>query len=98
MPYAEAPNISASAGDEKALSNPNSPESLSRKAKQAEAQSAEDQRYDAPPPTRGKAGFRDYTNYVVMWDDERKTSLEISSGLFLALGVILFLYKAAPDF
>lgn len=94
MPFAEAPNISADAGDEKALSNPNSPEALSRRAKAAESQLAEDQRYDAPPPTRTSAGFVDY---VVMWDDERKTSLEITTGLFLALGVMLLLYKAAPD-
>lgn len=92
MPYAEAPNISANAGDEKALSNPNSPEALSRRAKTAQAQAAEDQAYDAVPPARD--GF---LNYVVMWDDERKTSLEITTGLFLALGVMLFLYKAAPD-
>lgn len=94
MPVAEAPNISANAGDEKALSNPNSPEAISRRAKAAEAQLAEDQRYDAPPPGRESSGFVDY---VVMWDDERKTSLEISTGLFLALGVMLILYKAAPD-
>lgn len=94
MPLAEAPNISANAGDEKVLSNPNSPEALSRRARAAEAQAAEDQRYDATPPTRSSAGFVDY---VVMWDDERKTSLEISTGLFLALGVMLILYKAAPD-
>lgn len=92
MPLAEAPNISANAGDEKALSNPNSPEAISRRAKTAEAQLSEDQRYDAAPPAR--AGFVDY---IVMWDDERKTSLEISTGLFLALGVMLILYKAAPD-
>ncbi len=92
MPYAEAPNISADAGDPKALSNPNSPEALSRRAKQAQAQAAEDQAFDAPPPVRD--GF---LNYVVMYSDERKTSLEISTGLFLALGVMLILYKAAPD-
>ena len=91
MPYAEAPNISADAGDEKALSNPNSPESLSRRAATAAAQSSADQRYDAPARESG------FVDYVVMWSDERKTSLEITSGLFLALGVMLFLYKAAPD-
>ncbi len=102
MPYAEAPNISADAGDPKALSNPNSPEALSRRAKQAQAQAAEDQAYDAPPPS-SEAGMepppvRDgFLNYVVMYSDERKTSLEISTGLFLALGVMLILYKAAPD-
>ena len=93
MSTADSPNISANAGDEAALSNPNSPESISRRAKQAEVQSAADQRYDAPPPER-TSGFLDY---IVQWDDERKRSSEITTGLFLAMGTLLFLYKAAPD-
>ena len=88
----EAPNISANAGDEKALSNPNSPESISRKAKEAQVQSSEDQRYDTAPPQR--SGFQDF---IVVWEDEQKRAKEISAGLFLALGVLLFLYKAAPE-
>ncbi len=93
MSTADSPNISANAGDEAALSNPNSPESISRRARQAQVQSAADQQYDAPPPER-KSGFVDY---IVQWDDERKRSSEITAGLFLALGTLLFLYKAAPD-
>ena len=92
MPQVESPNTSADAGNEAALSNPNSPESVARRAKQSEAQASEDQRYDAPPPN--KSGFQDY---IIVWEDEQKRSREISSGLFLALGVLLFLYKAAPD-
>lgn len=94
MSNAEPPNISANAGDETALSNPNSPEAISRRAKSTESQASEDTRYDAAPPKRGDSGF---TDYIVQWDDERKRSQEITSGLFLALGILLFLYKAAPD-
>ena len=92
MPQVEASNNTPDAGSEKALSNPNSPESIARKAKQSEAQSSEDQRYDAPPPE--KSPFQDY---VIVWEDEQKKSREISSAIFLTLGVLLFLYKAAPD-
>lgn len=92
MSTADAPNISANAGDEKTLSNPNSPEAISRRAKEAQLQSSEDQRYDAKPPQR--SGFQDF---IVVWEDERKRSKEITAGLFLALGTLLFLYKAAPD-
>ena len=92
MPTIEAANISANAGDEKTLSNPNSPEAISRKAKQAEVQSGEDKRYDAKPPER--TGFQDY---IVVWEDDRRRSKEIAAGLFLALGTLLFIFKAAPD-
>jgi hypothetical protein len=94
MPEVEASNISANAGDEKALSDPNSPESISRRAQKTKSQSSEDQRFDAPPPERGEP----YRDYVIVWDDDTKRSREISAGLFLSLGVLLFLYKAAPDF
>jgi hypothetical protein len=93
MPEVESSNISANAGDEKALSDPNSPEAISRRAQKVNAQSSEDQRYDAEPPTR-VSGFQDY---IVVWDNEEKRSKEITMGLFLTLATILFLYKAAPD-
>ena len=90
MSSAESPNVSANAGDETALSNPNSPEAITRRAKQAEAQSSEDQRYDSPPP-------QGFTDYIIVWENDQKRSKEISAGLFLTLGILLFLYKAAPD-
>lgn len=90
MPLAEAPNTSADAGNQQALSDPNSPESIARRAAQSQAQSAEDQRYD----TTLQSGFQDY---IVVWENEEKRSKEISMALFLALGTLLFLYKAAPD-
>jgi hypothetical protein len=93
MSTADSPNISANAGDEKALSNPNSPESITRRAKEAQVQSSEDTRYDTPPPERA-SGFQDF---IVVWEDDRKRSREITAGVFLALGTLLFLYKAAPD-
>lgn len=92
MPQVQSPNNSPNAGDPKALEDPNSPESISRRAKQAEAQSASDQRYDSPPPK--KESFQDI---VVVWEDDRKRSREITNSLFLALGILLFFYKAAPD-
>lgn len=88
----ESSNISANAGDEKALRDPNSPESIARRAQKAEAQTSEDKRYD-PPPTERVAGFQDF---IVVMEDQRKQR-EITMGLFLALGVLLLLYKAAPD-
>lgn len=92
MSTIESANISANAGDEKVLSDPNSPEAISRRAQKADAQISEDTRYDAPPPER-KAGFQDYL--AIMEDcTERTTTM---NALFLALGVLLFLYKAAPD-
>jgi hypothetical protein len=92
MPTIESPNISANAGDEKVLSDPNSPEAISRRAQKAEAQTAEDQRYDPPPPTR-VTGFQDF--HAIM-EDTTETQKTIY-GLFLALATILFLYKGAPD-
>ena len=56
MSYAEAPNISADAGNPQVLSDPNSPEAIARRAREAEAQSNEDKRYDATPAT--KESFR----------------------------------------
>jgi hypothetical protein len=93
MSTADSPNISANAGDDKTLSNPNSPEAISRKAKEAQVQSGEDQRYDAKPAER-VSGFQDF---IVVVEDERKRSNEITAGLFLALGTLLFLFKAAPE-
>lgn len=90
---ASSPDISADAGDEKTLSNPNSPEAIARRSKQAQVQSSEDTRYDAPPPER-VSGFQDF---IVVWENDQKRSREITAGLFLALGTLLFLYKAAPD-
>lgn len=92
MPTIESANISANAGDEKTLSDPNSPESISRRAQKAEAQTAEDQRYDAAPPAR-KAGFQDFIAVMEDSTESQKTMY----GLFLALATILFLYKGAPD-
>lgn len=92
MSTAESPNISANAGDDKTLSDPNSPEAIARRAKQAEAQSAADKQYDSPPPKP-----ESFLDYIVVWEDDKKRSREISAGLFLALGSLLFLYKAAPN-
>ena len=95
MSYAESPNVSADAGDEKALRDPNSPEAIARRAKEMEEQSKKDKQYDAPPPEPEKSGFRDY---IIVWDHEqKKRANEIMSGMFLALGTLLLLYKVAPN-
>jgi len=93
MPVIESSNISANAGDPATLSDPNSPEAMSLRAQKTRAQSSEDQRYDVAPPARAES-FRDV---IVVWEDSKKESREITAGLFLALGALLFLYKAAPD-
>ena len=90
MPQTQATNISANAGDQTALSDPNSPESISRRAQQSQAQTSEDSRYD----TTTKSGFQDF---IIVWENDQKQSREISMAIFLALGTLLFLYKAAPD-
>lgn len=90
MSSVNSPNISADAGNEQVLSNPNSPEAIARRAKQSEVQASEDKRYDAKPAER-------FTDFIVQVEDDRKRSREITSALFLSLGVLLFLYKAAPD-
>lgn len=92
MSTIESANISANAGDEKVLRDPNSPEAISRRVQKAEAQAAEDKRYDPAAPER-KAGFQDFL--AVM--EDRNDSQTTIYALFLALGTILFLYKAAPD-
>jgi hypothetical protein len=86
----EVPVVSSDAGDEVALANPNSPASIMKKAKQQEAQSAADMKYDAtaPPPE----GFQ---NCVVEWENPNRYH-EIVHALFLAASTVLFLYAAAP--
>lgn len=89
---AESTNISASAGDDRVLSNPNSPEAIARRAAQIQAQSSADKQYDA---TAAKDAF---TDYIIVWEkSDKRRSKEISAAIFLTLGTMLFLYKAAPD-
>lgn len=79
----EIPVISSDAGDPVALKDPNSPASIMKKAKEQEAQSAADKKYDAEAPVR--EGFEDPMNYH-----------EAIHSLFLASSVLLLLYFAAP--
>ena len=80
----EIPIISSDAGDPVALKDPNSPASIMKKAKEQEAQSAADKKYDAEAPARVE-GFEDSPNYH-----------EVIHSLFLASSVLLLLYFAAP--
>jgi hypothetical protein len=82
---AEIPIISSDAGDPMALKDPNSPASIMKKAKEQEAQSAADMKYDAEAPPRVE-GFEGPTNYH-----------EVVHSLFLASSVVLLLYFAAPN-
>lgn len=89
-PVREVPIISSDAGDTIALQDPTSPASIMKKAKQQEAQSAADMKYDAQaPPAEG------FENCVVEWE-KPDTSNEIIHALFLASAVALLLYTAAP--
>lgn len=92
MPTIESTNISANAGDKKVLSDPNSPEAISLRAQKAQAQTAEDQRFDPTPPER-TAGFQDF---LATMEDNYESQKTVYA-LFLALATILFLYKGAPD-
>ena len=87
------PVITADAGDPAALSDPNSPASIMKKAKEQEAQSNADTKYDTTPPPR----IDNFTDWVeIQWDGHHK-SQETITGMFLALSVLLFLYAAAPS-
>lgn len=92
MSAQQAPNISADAGNPAVLANPNSPESLSLRAKKLEVQSAADTQYDAKPPRK-----ENFQNEVeVVWTSRAAEREEITLGLFLAMSGILFLYALAP--
>lgn len=88
----EIPVISSDAGDLNALKNPNSPASIMKKAKDQEAQSAADMKYDATAPPR----LESFQNCVVEWDKPSKVH-EITHSLFLASAALLILYAAAPQ-
>lgn len=89
-PAREVPIISSDAGDTIALQDPNSPASIIKKAKQQEAQTAANMKYDAQAPAEGFQGC------VVEWEKPDK-SKEIFHALFLASAVALLLYAAAPS-
>lgn len=81
----QIPIISPDAGDTIALQDPNSPASIMKKAKEMEAQSAADRKFDATaPPREGFQGCEEKTH-------------EITHALFLATSVLLLLYAAAPN-
>ncbi len=80
----EIPIISSDAGDISALQDPNSPASIMKKAKEMEAQSTADRKFDASAPPR--EGFQDCDSQYH----------EITHALLLASSVLLFLYAAAP--
>jgi hypothetical protein len=86
----EVPIVSSDAGDRVALANPNSPASIMKKAKEQQAQSAADMKYDATAPA--PEGFQ---NCIVEWENPNQYH-EIVHALFLAASAALFLYAAAP--
>ena len=86
----EIPVISADAGDPAALSDPNSPASIMKKAEEQKSQQAADMKYDAQPPARSE-GFERYVEVTYGGYHE-----ETAMAMFLALSVLLFMYAAAP--
>lgn len=87
------PVVSPDAGSPGALQDPNSPESIMKKAREMEVQSGADMKYDATAPARVEAFGGDV---IVVWE-QRKKQHEITLGLFLASSILLFLYAAAPE-
>ena len=88
---AEIPIVSADAGDPIALSNPNSPASLAKKAREQESQTGADCKYDETPPERLAQGFQNYT--LCDKEDLKLTG----AGTFLSLSILLLLYAVAPN-
>lgn len=82
----EIPIVTSDAGDPIALQDPNSPASIMKKAKEQEAQSGADTKFDAQAPPRVEQ-FQDYSesNYH-----------QIMHSLFLASATVLLFYGVAP--
>lgn len=87
----QIPIVSPDAGDPVALSNPNSPESLAKKAREQESQAGADTKFDQPPPDRIPQGFQDYTPCLI--EEVRITG----ASLFLSLAALFLIYAAAPN-
>ncbi len=93
MSASQPTHISANAGNPQALKNPNSPESLSLRAKKLEVQSAADTQYDSKAAE--KEGYQNETE--VIWNKTALDREETTLALFLALSGILLIYAVAPD-
>ena len=88
----QIPVIYADAGNKMVLSDPNSPESIIKRAKEQEAQSGADTKYDATPPPR----LENFQDVTIVWTNNIHEK-EVTLGLFLASAVLLLLYAAAPE-
>lgn len=86
--------VSPDAGNTNVQEDPNSPNSILKKAKELEVQSGADTKYDATPPPRVE-GYQG--NVEVIWVDDETQAKEITLALFLTSAVILLLYAAAPN-
>jgi hypothetical protein len=87
---ATIPIITADAGDPKALSDPNSPASIMKKAKEQQSQTGADTKYDTTPPERIQQSFQDYGDGCT-----KENIRETGAGVFLSLSILLLLYAAA---
>lgn len=83
----EIPIISSDAGDPIALQDPSSPASIMKRAKEQEAQTGADTKFDAKAPARVE-GFQEYR--LEKYDS-------IMHSLLLATATVLFFYAAAPN-
>ena len=83
----QIPIVSPDAGNPEALSDPNSPASIAKKAKEGHAQSVADTKFDAQPPLRQGEGFANY---------KPNNKKEIVAGFLISSAFLLFLYSIAP--
>jgi hypothetical protein len=89
----QIPIVSPDAGDPVALSDPNSPASLAKRAREQESQSGADTLYDQPPPSRVSQA-QGFINYTPCFIDELRIT---GAGLFISLGALFLLYAVAPN-
>lgn len=93
----QIPIVSPDAGDPVALSDPNSPASLAKRAREQESQSGADTLYDQPPPPRvsqTQSQSQGFVNYSPCFVDELRVT---GAGLFISLGALFLLYAVAPN-
>ena len=91
----QIPIVSPDAGDPVALSDPNSPASLAKRAREQESQSGADTLYDQPPPPRvAQTQSQGFVNYSPCFVDELRVT---GAGLFISLGALFLLYAVAPN-
>ena len=95
----QIPVISGDAGNPQALSNPNSPASIMKRAKETHAQTAADTKYDAAPPPRNSVGKKKegFAGLQGRRPGNAQKTEESVLGFLVASSFLLFLYSIAPE-